>query len=80
VGAWDQYIPDAGAGKTSGAVIGSGNGGTEVCGPLGGLEAAIEGLDDIVIVGEAAFRGRLAIADVERNAKGLRASSRVGFC
>ena len=32
-GARDQYMPLAGAGWTSGAVFGSGNGGYGVCGP-----------------------------------------------
>lgn len=36
VGARDQYIPDAGAGGTSGAVLGSGSGGCVVCGPREG--------------------------------------------
>lgn len=34
-GARDQYMPLAGAGWTSGAVLGSGRGGKDVCGPRG---------------------------------------------
>lgn len=71
MGARDQYIPEAGAGATSGAVFGSGRGGNDVWGPLAGFEAAIVGLE-VEFVVEDEELGLLAIADVERRAKGRR--------
>jgi hypothetical protein len=71
VGARDQYIPEAGAGATSGAVFGSGRGGNDVCGPLAAFEAVSVGLE-VEFVVEDEELGLLAIADVERRAKGRR--------
>ncbi len=71
MGARDQYIPEAGAGVTSGAVLGSGRGGKDVCGPLAGFTAEAESLGVEAGVGEeVAVDGLLAIADVERKATG----------
>jgi len=73
VGARDQYIPEAGAGATSGAVLGSGGGGKDVWGPLAGFEARAVGLGVVVGVGEEVeVDGLLAMADVERKATGRR--------
>jgi len=73
VGARDQYIPEAGAGATSGAVLGSGGGGKDVWGPLAGFEARAVGLGVVIGVGEEVeVDGLLAMADVERKATGRR--------
>jgi len=73
VGARDQYIPEAGAGATSGAVLGSGRGGKDVWGPLAGFEAGAVGLGVVAGVGEdVAVDGLLAMAEVERKATGRR--------
>lgn len=73
-GAFDQYIPEAGAAWTSGAFAGSGRGGNDVCGPRGVFwwvvtttfrsGAGAGTLDGIAALGFA------AIADVERWFKG----------
>lgn len=63
-------MPDAGAGSTSGAVLGSGSVGKEVCGPRAGREEGVvwrggAGEEDVELgVGFA------AIADVERRFRG----------
>jgi hypothetical protein len=73
VGAIDQYIPEAGAGATSGAVLGSGSGGKDVWGPLAGFEAGVVGLGVVAGVGEEVIvDGLLAMADVDRKAMGRR--------
>lgn len=73
MGARDQYMPEAGAGATSGAVLGSGRGGKDVWGPLMGFEAGAVGLGVIVGVGEeVAVDGLLAMAEVDRKAIGRR--------
>lgn len=40
-GARDQYMPDAGATSTSGAVLGSGRVGKDVCGPRAGRDEGV---------------------------------------
>jgi hypothetical protein len=73
VGARDQYMPEAGAGATSGAVLGSGRGGKDVWGPLTGFEAGAVGLGVVAGVGEeVVVDGLLAMAEVERTAIGRR--------
>ena len=64
-------MPDAGAGSTSGAVLGSGSVGKEVCGPRAGREEGVvwrggPGDEEEVELGV----GFAAIADVERRFKG----------
>ena len=66
-------MPDAGAGSTSGAVLGSGRVGKEVCGPRAGAdfeEGVVwrggAGEEDVLCV-----VGLLAIAEVERKFRGL---------
>lgn len=73
-GASDQYMPDAGAGSTSGAVFGSGSVGKDVCGPRAGREEGVvwrggagdEDCDCDCAVGV----GFAAMADVERRFRG----------
>jgi hypothetical protein len=65
-------MPDAGAGSTSGAVLGSGRAGKEVCGPRAGRE---EGVVTRVGAGEEACEaeegvGLNAMADVDRRFRG----------
>ena len=67
-GARDQYMPLAGAGWTSGAVFGSGNGGNDRCGPRGARWPG-----GVLFGGageEVAVLGLAAIAEVERRFKG----------
>jgi hypothetical protein len=71
----DQYIPEAGAGETSGAVVGSGTGGNLVCGPRLGRDAFEIGLGVGIRAGDVVLlMGLLAMADVERNTNGRRSS------
>jgi len=67
-GACDQYIPEAGAGRTSGAVLGSGKGGKGMYGPRdrtvetirwGAGEGALDGVLGAMADVERRFRGRL---------------------
>lgn len=71
MGARDQYMPDAGAGKTSGADFASGSGGKYVCWPIflewrGGFGVAA----GVAVL----LTGLPAIAEVDRNASGRRSS------
>jgi len=75
VGAFDQYIPEAGAGATSGAVFGSGRGGNNVCEPREALGALVIGLGVCIVAVMELVEGLLVIADVERNTSGRRCSS-----
>lgn len=73
-GARDQYIPDAGAGRTLGASLGSGNDGYGIERPRGGRCTGGTGED------EFAEEGTFGVmADVERRLMGLWVSS-LGSC
>lgn len=78
MGARDQYIPEAGAGATSGAVLGSGRGGKDVCGPLGFFATGTVGFGVVDGAGELVLGCLLAMAEVERRAVGRRGSSLPG--
>lgn len=71
IGAWDQYMPDAGAGCTSGAVSGEGRGGNAVYGRCWAgtrCDGVVfrDGAGDVVFPSE----GFGAMADVERRFRG----------
>jgi hypothetical protein len=71
IGAWDQYIPDAGAGWTSGAVSAEGRGGNAVYGRCC-AGTRCEGVVFREGAGDGLFPsdGLGAIADVERRFRG----------
>jgi hypothetical protein len=78
VGARDQYIPEAGAGATSGAVLGSGRGGKDVWGPLTVFATGVAGFGAVADADEEGVVGLLAMADVERKATGRGWASLLG--
>jgi hypothetical protein len=73
-GARDQYMPLAGAGCTSGVVLGSGRGGKGMCGPLGARWAGVIFLGGAGEETSPAAEGLGAMADVERRFRGRRGS------